>query len=1037
MTRQPWQLTEIPVGGVDLRTDPVRVAAPKVLAAENTVIDIPGRARKRTGSRRRATTVKASQLFSNPNIFSLQTVAIKEARWVATEASGRVLAHADNLLLSETAGSWVVRGYMDQIRISAGRPQWDDFSDLSFISEADIGVAGDVIVMAWRCASDNQIGLYDLATGTLIHSIFGPAQFLRMPRIASIPSLSTCVVFSESTAGVIRAIPIVGPEVRSTAIRGIITPTNAGVVVVSDSANPALYDVAVVGQRIVLTYLNNAGNIGRLYVDPAGRPDGSIQTEAPGGTVVALAAYAGDANGRFLVAWASDAGAFIKARDYNADATLSANAAAATIDTLTGYKQIAIGVRGTTWTLLYETGAADLQNRLISRAEWTTTGAPAVSGQQLHHASIRSKLWSDPVTDKWYFVAAYESQTQPSPQVTFFIYGLRMPASGTDPGVLENETFVMIGILWPSGLAGGVLSTGCLPTAVVTGRKARLALIYRAKQTEITKLTAARIVTIEHAPKDMQTAVEGPDATYIPGGLLWRVDEGLNSRSSQYSISEAGIVLSPENITAVAGAVGGMTPSTGFGYRYYYRDVGSAERSSSFGASWSTGPGQGRITHTIPTLSHTNRRIVTIDVYRSEDNPTLSSPFYLVGSIANDRNADTVSFIDVLDQATLKKRERDYLSFGEADEDAPPANGVIAVGQGRAVLAGLVDDDATFWITKPRLPGEPLRWSVQLIGTADHPTPGRVTALAWNGPDIVVWRTYSIQIISGQGPDATGAGTTLQPARIVSAEVGCVSVRSLVRIPAGWLFQAADGTYWQLDPGGTLTYVGLDVEPLNEPCTGAFIVHGDKQVRFVTRLYTLIYQYDIQAWTTSTRAAVSAAGLPDGTGLYLPSSASPLLLQDDAGYREDGLEYTQRIRMAHFRPAGVQGEICVRRVLFAGGYEGKHRPLVRVYYDGEPGHQETFEWQAETVVGTVVSGDGVQVFGGPSRLNLATQVYQFAVPLARERCMAVSIEILDRAVGGADTLGASFWLTAVGYEWALADPQGASGYRLEERRLAV
>lgn len=1013
----PWQLAEIPVGGVDLRTDPLRVAPPKVLAAENVVLD--GRARKRLGSALRAEIARLVRAPDGTNYAQPRNVLIREARWVAAEESGRVLLHADNLLFGESGGRWFLRGHLDQLRVTAGRIQSDGYTS---IAETDAGVAGDVFVMVW--AYPGKLAMYDLATGAAIHPIIALPTGCERPHCVTIPELSTCLVFAHDVNDTNRlyCIPVVGPHVRGAALSDF-TP------IVIDTFS-GRYDVAVVGQRVVLVHKKGT-DIVRRYIGPNGQPDGASQTEPLGaGAVDAIAVAYSPVSGRFLVAWGDTAGNALKARDYNADATLSANAAVTTIDTLTNYKRITIGVRGTTWTLLYETGDAVLHNRLVTRAEWNTAGAPALPGHRLRHASLRSKLWQDPTTDRWYCVVAYERQTQPSVQVTFFVYGIRGFDDGADPGVYE-EPFVLVGIVWP-GFAGGVLQDSHhLTTPAIIGRTVRMALTYRTQQTEAGKTMVARPLTLEHAPADMMTLAQGPDgASYVPGGMLWRIDEGADG-----IVTEAGFALGPENVSAVGQAGGAKTASASYNHRYYYRDVTTGERSAAVGTvTVATGVGQGTIQHTVQTLTHTRHRNVVIDIYSTAANPNAASPFYLAQTVANVTTADTVVTTDALADAVLITRARDYLTLGELSEAAPPACEAIAIGQGRAALS--IDEDGTLRLSKQRGSGEPLRWSDLLIAIADHPVPGRPTALAWNGADLVVWRSRAIQVLGGRGPANSGAGGTLEATRAVSLDVGCRSARSLVRIPGGWLFQAIDGTYWALDLNYQLSFVGQDVEPHTEPCLGAFLVLARKQAHFVTAAGELVFHYDIGQWTTSTRGAVSAAVTPDGTALYLPSSSSARLLEDDDSYRDDGVEYNQRLRLAWFRPGGLQGEFELGRLLLAGGLEGLHRALIRVYYDYEPGHQETFEWRADEVVETIVAGDGTQVFGGPSRRVTATQAYHFAVPLARRRCMSVGIEILDRSVGGASELGASFWLSAIGYEWRPVQAAGAAGYRLEERRMA-
>lgn len=1035
-----WQFTEVPIGGVDLHTDPLAVQAPKVLVAENTALDMPGRARKRDGMRRRAGPAVKVRV---PGSYPLRTFEVRDPRWIAVEQSGRILGHADNLLLSETGGEWFVRGFVDQMRITAGRPFFDPTQYLTAATptSVDVGAAGDVLVLVLPAYGNAafRLAFLDAVTGALIHPVIDYISTIHVrPCLVSLPN-GCCILFVATTTGLLQALSMAGDQIRNTSATALLATMAQ---VVNDVKVPGpLYDVTAVGQRVALTYVNSTGDVARCWVGANGRREGNVQyDETNANTIAALAIHYGASAGQFLIAWANDTVPFLKARDFQIDEAMTGGADARTLDDEEyGYKQIAITVRNTTWMVLYCTGDAVLQQHAIRIARWRTaeTVDPiSTIDPPLRHASLVSKTWTDATTGRIYCLVAYESQAQPSVQVTYFVYAVR----GVDDGTYcerdaDDRSWTLVGILWP-GVAGGVLRTPGLPTPVVQGRKVFLALTVRGEQTEAARSMGTRVVTIEHAPGDGQPAVQGLDgASYIPAGLLWRIDEALNGLS-RWSATESGFALSPDNCTASSSTGGDLTPNASYGYRYFYRDAATGERSSTFAFTFSTAAGQGTLIHQIPRLSHTNRWYVTIEVFRTTANPVPGAPYYYVGEVVTsiDYNVNAVNYTDTLSDAVLITRRRDYISLGQVDEDVPPACGVIAMGQGWAALAG-VDDDGTVWLTKHRAPGEPLRWSSLLLAIADAPVPGRIKAMAWNGPALIIWRGHSISVLVGEPPDDAGFGGTLQPQLVVSESVGCLTPRSLVRVPSGWLFQATEGGYWHLSTEYALTNAGADVEPLGEPCLGAFVLHQRKQAVFVNASRTLIYHYETGAWTVDRRGGISAAGVPNGPGLYLPDPTGLRLLEDDpTTCLDDGIEYTQRIRLAWFRPAGVEGEIMIRRILFSGGYQGKHRPRVHLYYDYEPGFNETVEWRADEVVGVVTEGDGVKVFGGPARLG-ATQVYQFSVPVARERCMAIGVEILDGRVIG-EPLDGSFWLTAVGYEWAPVGPAGSAAYRMELRRMA-
>ena len=106
-----------------------------------------------------------------------------------------------------------------------------------------------------------------------------------------------------------------------------------------------------------------------------------------------------------------------------------------------------------------------------------------------------------------------------------------------------------------------------------------------------------------------------------------------------------------------------------------------------------------------------------------------------------------------------------------------------------------------------------------------------MTGLAAVGNSLAVFRERQIYVIAGAGPDNTGAGGTFQEPEVISDEIGCVEPRSIVRIPAGVMFQSAKGIYL-LASNYSLAYVGADVEAYNaETITAAVALTDRHEVR--------------------------------------------------------------------------------------------------------------------------------------------------------------------------------------------------------------
>jgi hypothetical protein len=281
---------------------------------------------------------------------------------------------------------------------------------------------------------------------------------------------------------------------------------------------------------------------------------------------------------------------------------------------------------------------------------------------------------------------------------------------------------------------------------------------------------------------------------------------------------------------------------------------------------------------------------------------------------------------------------------------------------------------------------------------------GSLTGLiAWNTA-LVAFRERGIYTVSGPGPDNAGNNGVFADPSPVSEDIGCAYQASVVRVPPGILFQGEAGI-WMFGGGG-LQYVGADAEGLVVDVTTivAAAAHTKRgEVWFGTELGTsmLVYNYLTQAWSTVVpgdagariKALCMLGGLLHyGTGDSVAfREQSGKLDQDDAGV---STSYSQLLETPWIRVTpDMSGEERVLGILFAGKYEGSHKPRVRIAYDfaytgSNPTWTDTKEWTATS-----------------------DAFWQFEVRPSRQRVRAIKIEITDQANVG--TLGASFTLSAL------------------------
>jgi hypothetical protein len=145
--------------------------------------------------------------------------------------------------------------------------------------------------------------------------------------------------------------------------------------------------------------------------------------------------------------------------------------------------------------------------------------------------------------------------------------------------------------------------------------------------------------------------------------------------------------------------------------------------------------------------------------------------------------------------ATLSNNRTLYTEGGVLSNDAAPSHRFLAVGKNRAWLGGLAQKFRVRFSKEgvrgetPSFPDDPSHW---LDLGSD------VTALACIDDVALAFHRDSVDLISGDGPDARGSGSfTVRP---VTVGVGADDWRSVVTTPVG-VFFAGTGSIWLMGRG--------------------------------------------------------------------------------------------------------------------------------------------------------------------------------------------------------------------------------------------
>lgn len=998
----------IPLGiaGIDARTDRKAVTAPRLAACSNGSFRRPGAIEKRYG-----TAPIGNKTWRWPQVASAElTGSIANAR--------AVISHGDELVIlsdyrlasySSVEDRWIQR--YGSTAVHPVTIEHGDFFAPTTIDwqEADMAVADGLEVTATGTGDGTlNLNIRDATTGQVRQVQWSG----RRPRVLAIGD--DILVLWAATGGHIQLVGINRNNV------GSLSGSSGVTVVTGDLGAAWLFDVVVSGGRLLLAYLASGGDLKYGYVTPAGALDGSLSTLTPAATPVVLAVCVEPDARYFALTWGMDSNSQVDGRMFAEDKT--AVTATTTIDnTVTGYRTMGAvfdpsqeQVINPNILVYYETSGATTRDNLVRVGALTAAGT-AGAGVFRRHCGLAAKPWTaDGAT---WLVLAHENTLQRSYVLTR--HRAYDEAFGQETTVV-GQCLDGSGLLRPLAHLGQVCAVGddvyqwAAPTReIISGQDQNWRV---------------RTLTFDLDPPIVATEAAG--ATYVAGGILWRLDAHVTT--------EAGFLFYPEGTTCTPGSGGGSMSASGtYQYRVHYAITypsGHREISTAVEVEVTLGGGDDQATLVIPTLTHTNKfeqhnAPVAIVVYRKNPDTTIfqrvSHPDAATfgatanGYIKNDETADTVTWVDRLSDITIESNEPDYLEAELENLPSGPCT-VAATGNSRVFVAGGADPD-TVYPSKQVSFGQPAEFWDQAIGVTTGRGP--VTGMATLADNLIIFRADQTYLVGGDGPDNTGAGVQFTPARLISDDIGCVDPRSIVRIPAGVLVRSRKGIY--LLSGTEYTYVGAAVEDElgDGEIVSAVALTDRHEVRFLMADKTLVYDYLAQAWSTWTLGGLSAC-LWRGQWVVLADEDGTVLVETPGTFTDNGLPYTLRIRLPWIRTGAMQGFQLFQLLLFLGEFRSEHRPVVRIAYDFEEAWIDVFPWDdcSDVVNANTYGSDtpyGEGLYGGETDGLPATTVYQFQVRPSEPRAQAIQIEFEDAPVPGGAALGESYSLSEVAIKIAL------------------
>ena len=472
--------------------------------------------------------------------------------------------------------------------------------------------------------------------------------------------------------------------------------------------------------------------------------------------------------------------------------------------------------------------------------------------------------------------------------------------------------------------------------------------------------------------------------TYGVSGFLWFHD----GRRAQ----ELGHWLGPADITSLTGSASGGSMSDGT-YTYVAvlewidnsGDVHRSIASSSKEITLSAGGSSQKVTITVDDIRATNRG--NWDSGDEEDEARIY--IYRTGSDGVFHKTDAypsisafaATFVDTMSDTDLLEREVLYTEGGELANDAPPSCSVIAASSDR-LFVGSDEHIGRVYPSKKAQPGVGLAFNLaQRVDALSE----EITGIEVMDGNVVVFGEHRIARFAGDGPNNLGQGSFSSVFQ-VSSDLGNQPGSPTLLTSKGILFKSSKGIYL-LSRGFETSYIGAEVEDYNDASVLSMDLddyHHEARVLLDTGA-VLVYDLVRGQWSTFTSYSFADACVAGGVQHFIASNGA--VEKESSGFRDDTADIAMRVKTGWLSFGSLQGFKRVRRAILIGKLKSDHTLTVRVRYDYD-----------DTVVQTITF-DSSNIAAGDDR-------FEFRFRLAKQKCSAVMLEILDGSLSG----------TAEGYE---------------------
>ncbi len=443
---------------------------------------------------------------------------------------------------------------------------------------------------------------------------------------------------------------------------------------------------------------------------------------------------------------------------------------------------------------------------------------------------------------------------------------------------------------------------------------------------------APRDITVTFDSSEARRCARLGQTLYISGGEILQYDGA--------GLYECGFHVYPYYFGVTQQLAGNMADGT-YTYKCTWRwdnakgDLDRSTTATTGEVTIAAGP-NGVLLPTFLPMHVTHKTRVAAEVWRTGVNPGADSPFYLVTSkdpaaatnpnryLENEPDSAALdSFQDEFADSVATTKEPSNENGGLLEYLAPPAATIITATADRLFLAGVAGDPHRVWYSRQRHDGEVASFHETL--TVEVPrVGGDITAIAVRDGVLYVWRETAVYALPGDGFDNLGGGQNFGPSRLLSSDVGCVSMEALGATATGYIFKSSKG--WYTLEGAAVQYIGDKISDYDSDTVYAVhVLEGQHQIRCLTSARCLVFDTHVSQWSEWTIADGLHAALWNGTYHYLATGA---VKAEQTTY--SAVDYGMDIETAWIPLGNIQGFGRVWEIKVLGEYRSDHELRVRL-----------------------------------------------------------------------------------------------------------